>query len=138
MKMALKLLAAVLLTLATVAFGYWLGLQSTFAQRMWKDTALTRCSTEAAIQSMQVSQINSGKIDSLKSLLNIQLDGNILTLGMLIDWDHPTDNDRAAIKILARIADRRASEGYSNTNVAAQAQVDDYLRQSQAFTTKKE
>ena len=58
--------------------------------------------------STQLGQINEGKIDELRNLLNTQLDGEIVTLGTLIDWGNPSEGDFMAIKVLRRIAQQRA------------------------------
>lgn len=72
---------------------------------------------------MRVGQINDGKIDELKSHLNLELDGEVLALESLIDWDCPGENDAMGIKVLRRIAGQRNAWSYTNDNTAVQSKL---------------
>jgi len=120
MKNALKVIGVVVATVALIGIGYWFGTTYSIFRRMWVGNAVSQSSTKAAILSMRLHQIANGRIDDLKNHLNIELDGEILLLEGLIDWDKPDDNDKTAIKILRRIVTKRKDGNYTNDNPAVQ------------------
>ena len=123
MKTLLKTAGLTLIAIILFGVGYWAGTATSFFRHMWVGSAVSQSATKAAILSMRLVQINQGKIDDVKNHLNIELDGEVLTLEALIDWKHPNDHDTMGIKVLRRIADERKSWGYSNDNPAIQAKL---------------
>ena len=100
---------AILITGAVLlGTGYWVGTTHGQFSRLWASSVVSQSATKAAMLSTQLGQINEGKIDELRNLLNTQLDGEIVTLGTLIDWGNPSEGDFMAIKVLRRIAQQRA------------------------------
>ena len=123
MKTILKVIG--LAIAATILLGtvYWAGTVSSMYRRMWAGSAVSDSSTKAAILLMRIGQISDGKVEDLKNHLNVELDGDILLLEALIDWDDPGDNDKTAIKILRRISKQRFTDKYQNDNPAIQAKL---------------
>ena len=83
--------------------------------------------------STQLGQINDGKIDDLRNILNTQLDGEIVTLDMLIDWDKPSEGDLTAIKILRTIAKQRTVVGYHNADSTVSDRLNTILEKVKAY-----
>jgi len=123
MKTILKTAGIALIAIILFAVGYWAGTATSFFRHMWVGSAVSQSATKAAILSMRVVQINQGRIDDVKNHLNVELDGEVLTLEALIDWEHPNDNDTMGIKVLRRIANERKSWNYSNDNPAIEAKL---------------
>jgi hypothetical protein len=91
---------------------------------MWTGSVVSQSATKATMLSAQLDQLNAGKTDAVKNLLDSQLDGEIVTLGTLIDWTQPDKTDLAAIRILQRIADQRKGSGHRNEDSAISAILD--------------
>lgn len=123
MKKILKISGIVVATAILIGVGYWAGTASSFFRHMWVGSAVSQSATKAAVLSMRVGQINEGKIDELKSHLNLELDGEILTLASLMDWDNPDENVTTGIKVLRRIAEWRNTWSYTNDNPVIQSKL---------------
>ena len=120
MRKALILFGIVLLAGILLGSGYFLGSSHSLFKHMWVGSSLTEYTTKAAILSMRLRLIEESRIEDLKSGLNLELDGCVLYLTELIDWNEPTDADRVAIRALAGIAMQRSAS--RQTNMLAQAE----------------
>ena len=123
MKKILKISGIMVATAILIGVGYWAGTASSFFRHMWVGSAVSQSATKAAVLSMRVGQINEGKIDELKSHLNLELDGEILTLASLMDWENPNENVTTGIKVLRRIAEWRNTWSYTNDNPVIQSKL---------------
>ena len=125
---------AILITGAVLlGAGYWVGTTHGLLSRMWASSAVSQSTTRAAMLSTQLGQINDGKIDELRNFLNTQLDGEIVTLDMLIDWDKPSEGDLTAIKILRTIAKQRTVVGYHNADSTVSDRLNTILEKVKAY-----
>ena len=123
MKTILKISGIPVATAILIGVSYWAGTASSFFRHMWFGSAVSQSATKAAVLSMRVGQINEGKIDELKSHLNLELDGEILTLASLMDWENPNENVTTGIKVLRRIAEWRNTWSYTNDNPVIQSKL---------------
>ena len=98
--------------------GYWTGSTHGLLSHMWTSSVVSQSTTRAAKLSTQLGQINDGKIDDMRNFINVQLDAEIVTLGTLIDWKNPTEDDLTAIKILRTVAKQRKHFGHHNSEAA--------------------
>ena len=119
MKSTFKTIGFLVAGAAILAVGYWTGFSSGLFKHMATDSIVPRSATEAAMLSLKIDQINDGKIEDLKILLNHELNTEIITLDTLINWKNPNERDLRAIKILRKIADQRSSADYHELNESA-------------------
>lgn len=126
---------AILITGAVLlGTGYWVGTTYGIFSHMWASSVVSQSATKAAMLSTQLGQINEGKIDELRNLLNTQLDGEIVTLGTLIDWGNPSEGDFTAIKVLRRIAQQRANVRFQNKDTNISDRLDTIFEKAKAYS----
>lgn len=138
MKSLLKSIAYIIAVLTFLGFGYWAGTETGLFKYMWVASAVTQSMTKASILSMRVGQINEGKIDVLKSQLNMELDAEILGLASLIDWQSPSENDTTGIKTIRRIANQRQLSNYTNSEPEIQEQLLEIYDKASAYQIQGE
>ena len=125
---------AILITGAVLlGTGYWVGTSHGQFSRLWASSVVSQSATKAAMLSTQLGQISEGKIDELRSLLNTQLDGEIVTLGTLIDWGNPNEGDFTAIKVLRRIAQQRSDVRIQNKDATIVERVNTIFEKAKAY-----
>ena len=113
--------------------GYWAGVTHGQFSGLWASSVVSQSATKAAMLSTQLGQISEGKIDELRSLLNTQLDGEIVTLGTLIDWGNPNEGDFTAIKVLRRIAQQRSDVRIQNKDATIVERVNTIFEKAKAY-----
>jgi hypothetical protein len=133
MKTALKIFGIVVLTVILLGCGYFLGSSQSLFKNIWVGSAVTDNTTKAAILSMRLNQIEENRMDDLKSGINIELDGCVLILVELIDWDDPTEADIVAIRTLAGIAKQRSASGQTIEIPQAETMINEGLKKAQEF-----
>lgn len=130
---------AILITGAVLlGAGYWVGTTHNLFSRMWANSVVSQSTTRAATLSTQLSQLNDGKIDDLRYFLNTQLDGEIVTLGTLIDWEKPSEGDLTAIKVLRTIAQQHKDFGYHHTDATASDLLNRIFEKANAYPTQQQ
>lgn len=133
MKTICRTIAILITGAVLLGTGYWVGTTHGFLSRLWASSTVSQSTTRAATLSTQLGQINDGKIDDLRDFLTIQLDGEIVTLGTLIDWETPSEGDLTAIKVLRRIAKQRTDFGHHNTDATVSDQLNTILEKVKAY-----
>lgn len=135
MKTVLKTTVIFLGCLALLGTGFWLGTSHRYLSRLWASSVVSQSTTRAAMLSSQLGQVHEGKIDELARFLNVQLEGEIVTLDLLIDWENPGEGDLTAIRILRTIAKQRADFGYTSPDAAVAGRLNTILEKAQAYPT---
>jgi hypothetical protein len=137
MKTTLKAIGTLIAIVILLGAGYWAGMTSGMWRQMWVGSALSDSSSKSMKLWLHVNQINEGKYDELKSHLNLELDGDLLTTDALIDWDNPAERDTTAIKIIQRIAKTRATDGYKNDNALIQDKLLGIYQKAESYQHKE-
>jgi len=97
----------VLIAAILVAAGYWLGFGQRYMVDAYSATALDKSLGNAAIRARILHELESGHIDSARSLLRSELDGDVVTIWAFGDYSDVRSR-KMATNILAGIAAFRA------------------------------
>lgn len=135
MKTVCRSIAILITGAVLLGSGYWVGTTHGFFSRLWASSVVSQSTTRAATLSTQLGQINDGKIDDLRKFLNTQLEGEIVTLGTLIDWETPSEGDLTAIKVLRRIAKQRTDFGCHSSDPTVSDMLNKILEKATAYPT---
>jgi hypothetical protein len=123
MKKFSYILGLVLIAAALVAVGWCLGIRESVLTEAYAIPTVDKHLTEASMTAMILHQIDSGRLDDARHTLQLQLDGEILTVDSLIDDADSRSRDLAQ-KVFARIAANRAEFPASYTGSLAQSDAD--------------
>jgi len=137
MKTIWRTLAILMTGAVLLGAGYWAGTTHNLFSRMWATSVVSQSTTRAATLSTQLDQLNDGKIDDLKAFLNTQLDGEIVTLGTLIDWENPSEGDLTAIKVLQVIAKQRKDIGAPHTGATVSDIQNRIFEKAKAYSSQQ-
>jgi hypothetical protein len=93
---------AILVAAALVAIGWSFGASQRVLKQLFTTTVVDKQISEAVTTSLLLNNIDSGALDDARSMLKIQLDGNILFIDLLLpDCDECTRD--LAQKVFTRI-----------------------------------
>ena len=131
MKKFAFILGLVLIAVALVAAGWWLGFRERYLTEAYAITTLDKQITDASLKVMLLNQIDSGRPDEARKMLQLDLDGDILVIDSLMDYSDARSRDLAR-KVFARIAAYRAKYPANETNDMPEvdAKISDILRRA--------
>lgn len=130
------ILGLLLVAAGLVASGWWLGLRQRVLTEAYAIPAVDKHLTEASVKALILHQMDSGRLDDARHMLQLQLDGEILTVDSLIDESDARSRDLAQ-KVFARIAAYRAQHpanytgSLSQSSAEVDAKIADILRRAE-------
>jgi hypothetical protein len=123
MKKFTFIVGIVLVAAVLVAVGWFLGAQTRVLTQMLSVQMLDKSLTDTARTASLIHQLDSGRVDDARHMLQLELAGQILTVDSLLDAGDTRNRDLAS-KVFARIARYRAEYPQSYTGELARIDVD--------------
>jgi len=123
MKKFASILGLWLLAVGLVVVGWWLGFRERLLSEAYAIPVVDKHLTDASKTAMLIEQIDSGRIADARHFLQLQLDGDILTVHTLLGSSDARTRDLAQ-KVFARIARYRAENPVSYTGQLSQSSAD--------------
>ena len=106
MKKLAFILGILILAAAVLLVGYWFGAEHRMLSELYSIPMIDKALTDAGTRAMLIEQIDSGHATDARQHLELQLDGDILTIDSLLDLSDARTRDLAQ-KVFARIASYR-------------------------------
>jgi hypothetical protein len=131
MKKFAFILGLVFFAAGLVAAGWSLGLRQRVLTEAYAIPTVDKHLTEACWTALILHQMDSGRLEDARGMLQLHLDGEILTVDSLIDETDARSRDLAQ-KAFARIAAYRAEHppGQKNSMPDVDAKIADILRRA--------
>ena len=108
----------VLVAAVLVALGWLLGAQTRVLTQMLSVQMLDKHITDTAVTASLIHQIDSGRVDDARQMLQLQLGGHILAVDSFLDAGDERNRELAR-KVFARIARYRSEYPQSYTGKLA-------------------
>ena len=127
MKKFLFIVGVVILSGSIFVGGLFAGSALDFMNGLLQVSAFDQALVDASITSMRISQLDEGRIEEAKHSLNIQLDSQIMTLGIFLKDCPNAESMQHAEKTLTRIAEHRIK--YPVSKDEDMEDVEDYVQE---------
>lgn len=141
MKKLALVIISILAAAILVAAGWWFGFQQRMLTEAYAIPTIDKHLTEASMKALILHQMDSGRLDDARRMIQLQLDGEILVVDSLIDDADARSRDLAQ-KVFARIAAYRTGHSASYTGSLARsstevdAKIADILRRAKQEQAK--
>jgi len=107
MKIFLSIVAGIMLAAALIYVGWIFGARTHFMTEAFSVTVVDKAMTDLTMKELMLNEIQEGKIEDVKHSLQLDIDGDILTIDAFRD-DVDARSLDISRKILSRIAQDRA------------------------------
>ena len=117
------ILGIVVAAAALVAAGWYLGLQQRVLTEAYAIPTIDKHISDVSRTAMLLEQIDSGRTDDARHMLQVELSSHILSVDLLLDSADARSRDLAS-KVFARIARYRAEHPHSYTGQLVRMEAD--------------
>ena len=107
MKIFLSIVAGIILAAVLIYVGWIFGARTHFMTEAFSVTVVDKALTDLIMKELMLNEIQTGKMEDVKHSLQMEIDGNILTIDAFRDDMDARSLDMSR-KILSRIAQDRA------------------------------